>query len=239
MNRNYFLLLSFLIVSTAYGQTFETGFQTYGAYGGSDFDSINLANGNLILRIPVISYPQRGQLPDLKISVGYQQFGWYYSQVCDDEGNCQFNWLLNQPGGAVVDWLSEARASVSPYYGSCSPLLTVQDGTGAPHEMGYLGWDQTGNPFVLQAQDASGYKMQTATLYDGIYHCYRPDYTALWSITNKQGLVTTFSIGSQNTNYIVSDPSGNAITLETGSGPGGIAAPVFVDSLNRTIPLPL
>ena len=42
---------------------FEKGFQAYQSYHGSDFDSVNLANGNLVLNIPLLSYEQRGGLP--------------------------------------------------------------------------------------------------------------------------------------------------------------------------------
>jgi len=43
----------------------EQGIKPYGSYHGGDLDSVNLLNGNLTLHIPLISYPQRG---DLKIS---------------------------------------------------------------------------------------------------------------------------------------------------------------------------
>ena len=42
---------------------FEKGFQPYQSYGLTDFDTINLLNGNLLLHIPIISYPQRGNMP--------------------------------------------------------------------------------------------------------------------------------------------------------------------------------
>ncbi len=48
---------------------FEKGFQAYQSYHGSDFDSVNLANGNLVLNIPLLSYEQRGGLPPVVISI--------------------------------------------------------------------------------------------------------------------------------------------------------------------------
>ena len=48
----------------AQGQAdFEKGYQSYQSYHGTDFDTINLANGNLVLNIPLLSYEQRGGLP--------------------------------------------------------------------------------------------------------------------------------------------------------------------------------
>jgi hypothetical protein len=42
----------------------------YQSYQSGEFDKVNTANGNLILRIPLISLPQRGRL-ELGFSLGY------------------------------------------------------------------------------------------------------------------------------------------------------------------------
>jgi RHS repeat-associated protein len=48
---------------------FEKGYQSYQSYHGTDFDTVNLANGNLILNIPLLSYQQRGSVPPVVISI--------------------------------------------------------------------------------------------------------------------------------------------------------------------------
>jgi hypothetical protein len=48
---------------------FEKGYQSFQSYHGSDFDTVNLANGNLVLNIPLLSYEQRGGLPPVVISI--------------------------------------------------------------------------------------------------------------------------------------------------------------------------
>jgi RHS repeat-associated protein len=54
----------------AQGQAdFEKGYQSYQSYHGTDFDTINLANGNLVLNIPLLSYEQRGGLPPVTVSI--------------------------------------------------------------------------------------------------------------------------------------------------------------------------
>ena len=53
--------------SIAFAQTnpnLEVGFKPYGAYDDTAFDSVNVANGNLTLHIPLFEYPQRGALKE-------------------------------------------------------------------------------------------------------------------------------------------------------------------------------
>jgi RHS repeat-associated protein len=58
------------VSSAAHAQAdFEKGFQAYQSYHGSDFDSVNLANGTLILNIPLLSYEQRGAIAPVVISI--------------------------------------------------------------------------------------------------------------------------------------------------------------------------
>lgn len=52
------------------------GFKPWGSYDGSNLDSVNLENGNLLLHAPIIpTYPQRGSLtPQLVLYVS--SHGW-------------------------------------------------------------------------------------------------------------------------------------------------------------------
>jgi hypothetical protein len=49
----------------------------FGAYQSGEIDSVNLANGNVILHIPLVSYPQRGSALKLDFQVIYNNKGWY------------------------------------------------------------------------------------------------------------------------------------------------------------------
>jgi RHS repeat-associated protein len=63
-------VMAVLVPSVARAQAdFEKGYQAYQSYHGTDFDTINLANGNLVLNIPLLSYEQRGGLPPVTISI--------------------------------------------------------------------------------------------------------------------------------------------------------------------------
>ena len=62
-----FLLAIFLVTcGSVFGQTQpnpENGYKPYGSYDGSNIDTINTMNGNLMLHLPMpFSYPQRRKL---------------------------------------------------------------------------------------------------------------------------------------------------------------------------------
>jgi hypothetical protein len=70
-------LTSFLLLASAtWAQNFDRGFVPYESYQGSGLDSVNLSNGNLLLHIPIISYPQRGTMPPLTLSLRYNNPRW-------------------------------------------------------------------------------------------------------------------------------------------------------------------
>src|SRR5258708_28172710 len=47
------------------------GFEPYKSYMSGNIDSVSLTNGNLILHIPVVSYPQRGGRLNLAFYLRY------------------------------------------------------------------------------------------------------------------------------------------------------------------------
>src|SRR5215469_12453333 len=62
--------MAFFMPGMALSQAdFEKGYQAYQSYHGSDFDHVNLANGSLILNIPLLSYEQRGGLLPVVIAI--------------------------------------------------------------------------------------------------------------------------------------------------------------------------
>jgi len=63
-------VMAILATAAARAQAdFEKGYQSYQSYHGSDFDTVNLANGGLVLNIPLLSYQQRGGLPPVVIAI--------------------------------------------------------------------------------------------------------------------------------------------------------------------------
>jgi len=66
----YNLLTTVVLVITAslplaYAQTdvnLAQGLEPYKSYMGGNIDTVSLTNGNLMLHIPLVSYPQRGEV---------------------------------------------------------------------------------------------------------------------------------------------------------------------------------
>jgi RHS repeat-associated protein len=93
------LILSVLCsVLPVFAQTdphMEVGLKPYGAYDSADFDSVSLSNFNLTLRIPLLSYPQRGPLPS-QVYLIYNNKSWSVHQTCFNQ-TCTDHWAWNTP----------------------------------------------------------------------------------------------------------------------------------------------
>lgn len=84
-------LLILILISAGFGQSepnTENGFKPYGTYSGSNIDTINLENGNLLLHIPMpFSYPQRGKVqPSYFLGISSKQ----WSVTCSGGTNCSW-----------------------------------------------------------------------------------------------------------------------------------------------------
>src|SRR5258708_7542794 len=73
------------VVSAQDLASIEQGTKPYGAYHGGDIDSVSMVNGSLQVRIPLISFPQRGGRLKANISLMYQ--GPYYTHTDSCNGN--------------------------------------------------------------------------------------------------------------------------------------------------------
>src|SRR5260370_37906617 len=85
----------------------DKGFRPFGSYQLSDIDSVNLANGNLILHIPIVSYTQRGDVPPLSLSVRFNNLRWlvkirYAGETTLGEDIRFALWADDGPGTEIV-----------------------------------------------------------------------------------------------------------------------------------------
>jgi len=183
------------------------GINSYNAYNLGSFDAVNMDNGNLTLTIPIISYPQKGSLPDFKLSLHYVGQSWY--MPCYNNGY-----------GTYCDWTPGSTAqtgpvvSFDPQYGwghrictlaACGnpcPCWTyfIADADGGIHNVG----DQGGTN--QESLDGTG----LLQIYSG-------------GVTDRDGVVYTYPT--------IKDPAGNTITNNYGNNP-----PTYTDSVGRTIP---
>src|ERR1051326_7855986 len=105
-NKLSLLLLCILISATsAVAQTqpnLENGYTAYGSYDGSNIDTVNLQNGNLMLHIPMpFSYPQRGGRLTSTNVLSMSSKAWSIRPTFGRDGSTHYNWSLGGFGPTV------------------------------------------------------------------------------------------------------------------------------------------
>src|SRR4051812_7611491 len=97
----WFCLVFVLSISRlAFVQTnpnLETGFTPYDSYDDTNFDSVSLTNYNLVLHIPIFTYPQRGAVHD-QTELTYNNKGWNVLPDCSSENTCTPVWQFRGNG---------------------------------------------------------------------------------------------------------------------------------------------
>jgi RHS repeat-associated protein len=225
---------------------FEKGYQAFQSYHASNFDSVNLANGSLILNIPLLSYEQRGGLPPVVVSIRSNSTT-FQSAPPFQNGPPDTNQFEVASGVIGSPW-GQPHVVISPG-GLAWRELMVSNGTtqlsrfvalddsGATHSLG----GNIGNqiqalvPNIMYSVDGSGMMLQPA------------------SGSNPPLLVDR----NGGTGGLV-DPNGNTVLLQgTCAAPAGgghlfdpslatwedtafgiASAPSIVDSVGRSIPNP-
>ena len=232
---------------------FEKGFQAYQSYHGSDFDTVNLANGNLILNIPLLSYEQRGGVPPLVISIRsnsttFQSTPPFQNGPPDTKQHEVASGVIGSPWGQPhvaispggLYWKEERITTASKTGGGGPEYLTrfvATDDSGATHSLGGSIANSTAGlvPGIMYSVDGSGLM-------------WRPgNGSSVPVVVDRKG-----NVGGLN------DPNGNAITLQgtcaqpvgggeyfnpslapwEGNAYGTASATSIVDTVGRVIPNP-
>lgn len=151
----------------------EQGIKPYGSYHGSDIDQINVSNSHLELRIPLLSYPQRGNRLKLSYIVLYHNPVWNERTDTVPTTNIVLHfWEYDGPPGVTIvteqnpptidQQLVKGGSSAQdpPVY-----AYSVRMPDGAEHPLGNIGGT------VYNSLDATGMKWdsgsQTLTFADG------------------------------------------------------------------------
>jgi YD repeat-containing protein len=234
---------------------FEKGFQAYQSYHGSDFDTVNLANGNLVLDIPLISYEQRGGLPPITVSVRsnsttFQSSPPYQNGPPDTKqyevpsGIVGAPWgqphVVISPGGLY--W-KEQRVTTSSHTGGGGPeylsRFVAYDDSGATHSLGgnIANLTQGLVPGIKYSVDGSGLMLQPGSAPAGPLLVDRKG--------NVGGLIDPFGNGVSllgPATCVKPLGSGDFYDASVGSWEGyahGVASATSItDSIGRTIPNP-
>jgi RHS repeat-associated protein len=237
MKQWFLLAVLFAGSASAFAQTNvneEQGMGPFGSYHGGDLDSISMTGGGLSLHIPLVSFPQRGNL-DLSFAVYATSKGWYtrVNQVeCanpSDPNGCTPYWVPIQRGsqpqfgtppveGAYVtsnlDWEpdNECNSEVSGNDLLYHWAANVSSPDGGVHQLGSgTSVNGTGCPQPpYRAFDASG------ILQSDINNIIMPNGTRF---TYNSSALTA-----------VTDANGNRITMNSNFS-------AFTDTLGRVVPL--
>ena len=231
---------------------FEKGFQAYQAYHGSEFDTVNLANGNLVLNIPLLSYEQRGGLPPIVISVRsnsttFQSSPPFQNGPPDTKQHEVSSGVIGSPWG-------QPHVAISPggLYWKEDRITTASKTGGGPEYLSrFVATDESGATHSLGEAIAN----LVQGLVPGIMYSVDDSGLMLQPASGNNGPVLVDRSG--NTGGLM-DPNGNVITLQgpcatkPGAGEfynaslppwegyayGTASASSVLDSVGRTIPNP-
>ena len=211
----------------------EQGMKPYDSFHGGDLDSISMTNGGMVLHIPLVSFPQRGNL-DLSFAVYASSKSWQTRVNAVECAN------PNDPNGCTPQWVPIVRGS-QPQFG------------GVPVEGAYvtstLDWllnyqcttESSGNDLIytwssnISAPDGSVHQFGTGSSVNGA-GCIQPPYRALDAsgILQSDGNTIVMPNGTHfnfptNGNPSFVDANGNTISLSSNS---------YTDTLGRIVALP-
>jgi YD repeat-containing protein len=216
-----------LASATAHAQAdFEKGYQAFQSYHGSDFDTVNLANGNLVLNIPLLSYEQRGGVPPVTISIRSNSTTFQSSPQLTG-GPADTNQHEVTSGVIGAPW-GQPHVMISPggLFWKEERIVTGHSSTiGSEYLARFVAIDDSGATHSL----AGGISNSTAGYIPNIKYSVDGSGLMLQPGTTASGPVIVDRKG--NTGGLV-DPNGNAITL---NGPCA-KAPGSGDYFNAALP---
>lgn len=217
------LFVSTMIALPAYSQqdpTVDAGFKPYGSFQGSDIDSVNLENGNLMLHIPIASYPQRGGQLKFSISTHYNNTNWAVQSLTNAiTGKVTQHWKLASMGvGVAVDQATKITEYYDDNQMSGLDAISVTTADGTSHIL------ENADPYV------SGGSMPDWRSIDGSGYYYHLSYTSGDSIygVDATGVKT---IWTSAVSVTLQDPNGNQIVQATDG--------TWTDTLGRVFPATL
>jgi RHS repeat-associated protein len=212
----------------------EQGLKPYDTLHGDDLDSVSVTNGGLTLHIPLVSFPQRGDL-DLSFFVSFSNKHWYIKpQRLDSQGHVvtPAQWLpMPNTGVQIVSsvdwWVNSCLTAEADTVDSGQVLYDWSDNVTSPDGSTHTFGDQTasysGPVYPLRSLDASGLlrpDVHTVVMPNGTRYTY-PSFP-LCDTTTRLGVVRGGHQASA-----VADANGNQITIGT-SG--------WTDTMGRFLP---
>jgi RHS repeat-associated protein len=198
------------------------GFKPYGSFEGSDVDSVNLENGNVMLHIPLASYPQRGGQLKFNITTRLNNISWTIRKITNplNPNIVTESWYLpSQSAGVhvVFDGIPQGTELMDQSNLTLSGIDGIQistpDGTSHYLEPASLATATSGTG-DWRAIDATGYLLHISTgTGDSTY-----------------GLAANgIRVNYPSSGVVIQDTNGNQMSCNGSSG-------VWTDTLGRTFP---
>ena len=151
------VVLSSAVVAMAQDQEdIQNGIKAYGTYRGGDIDSVSMTNGNLVIKIPLASYPQRGKV-HLSYSLFYTNKRNSSSrQICGINGCTTTTTVVNLAPYLSQDQLFSVASAPDPHQ-SGATLYSVASPDLGNHALGAL------NSTTYESVDATGFRAYVPT----------------------------------------------------------------------------
>ena len=154
---------SIFLLSTSQAQTNvneDQGLKPYDSWHGGDLDSISMTNGSLTLHIPLVSFPQRGNL-DLSFTAYSNTKQWVLVPTCFNDPinggqTCNWNWKPLPRGGQLQKF---GQSSVDGVYIASSVDYWLQNACDAEPpdpDTGTSAYDWT---YAVVAPDGNGHSL--------------------------------------------------------------------------------
>lgn len=251
VKRIFYIFMALLISSICFraqDASNSIGLKAGTPYTADSIDHIDLSTGNVVGKIPLISYPQRGNLPPLTFSLDFNTSPWYIEVTCDPYGDsCMATYEIQEGkynsipylGAFVRSNLMDIEAGFNVEYnqiicgtsnwpyideGGCGAGTYVRktaviiDETGTSHSLLY---DES-NPSWARAIDGSGYSLYQQNGYNNYLSVGEDSFVAYTPTGNTLIHSTTGTL-------TIRDASGNSISAKS---------PGYTDSVGRFITSP-
>lgn len=197
----------------------QTGQIPFQSYDVNDIDSINLQNGNLSIRVPLLNYPQVGGILKVAFGLSYESKQDYAARVCPPGGTCDYVWGAN--GNNINCCSLHGSVDTSPVGVSFGGMYSITS-------FSYQTSSTTTKTVYSACSDGGCHELANT---DGTWRSI--DATGLSAnITNGEVIdksgVKYFRVAYPNIGIIASDPYGNSLS--------GTLGTVVTDTMGRTFP---
>ena len=192
------------------------GLTPYQSFHGGDIDAVNLTNGNLFVKIPLISYPQRGGKLNLGFSFVANGKDAQIKQICPPKLACYYYWSVGPAANALLGIVQDQFAQ--------------QLETWVPASNGIPGY----YVFGVEAADSSTHPMVIATT-----GTYRSTDGTSYLVNETQQSLSTTVLDRHGISYLSYYPASSGVIREDSNGNQISGSSTnYTDTLGRNIPVP-